>query len=108
MGCFPYYQVTGVEPQATHSPFAYNLIEAFPNPFNPTTSIRVSLPGEQQGSLAVYNQAGRLITLLENGEFKPGEHHYSWTADGPLGSGIYFVVLKTDQSTQALRLIRIK
>lgn len=107
MGCFPYYQVTGVEPQATQSPSAYNLIEAFPNPFNPATSIHLALPSEQYGSLAVYNQAGRLITMLKSGEFKPGEYKYTWAA-GPLGSGVYYVVLKTEQLTQALRLIRIK
>ncbi len=71
-------------------PRDFELGEAYPNPFNPTTSISVSLPESAELTVQVYNLSGRLVATLSEGHMDAGSH--SLTFDGSnLASGVYFV-----------------
>ena len=71
-------------------PRDYALAEANPNPFNPTTVLRVSLPERCELQVTVYNVIGQRVTLLADGHFTAGYHNLLF--DGSrLSSGIYFV-----------------
>jgi Subtilase family/Secretion system C-terminal sorting domain len=71
-------------------PSDFQLGEAYPNPFNPTTSISVSLPESAELTVQVYNLSGRLVATLSEGHMDAGSH--SLTFDGSnLASGVYFV-----------------
>jgi hypothetical protein len=70
-----------------------------PNPFNPTTTVRLHLPGKS-GSLMplkveVFDLKGRLVSLLFTGEAEPGWHSLHWDGTGtngqPLASGSYLL-----------------
>ena len=61
------------------------LEQNFPNPFNPTTTIRFYLPERSPVSLEVYAVSGALVRTLASGVFDPGPHERSW--DGRDGSG---------------------
>jgi len=74
-------------------------VQAFPNPFNPATEIRLSLPAAGPISLRVVDIAGRLQRVLVDGTRYPaGESRLSWDGrDGSgrqLPSGRYFLVLE--------------
>jgi len=74
-------------------------VQAFPNPFNPATEIRFTLPEAGLISLRVIDVAGRLQRVLVDGARYPaGESHLSWDGrDGTgrhLPSGRYFLVLE--------------
>ena len=65
-------------------------LENYPNPFNPSTTIRVSLPSDCHVRLLVYDALGREVTKLLDGMFTAGFHSHLWNAQGA-ASGIYFV-----------------
>ena len=71
-----------------------------PNPFNPATSIRFSLPRETSVSLRVYDVAGRLVRVLVDGPLPAGAHSFRWNGrtdlDRNVASGVYFARLQAD------------
>jgi FG-GAP-like repeat/Secretion system C-terminal sorting domain len=72
------------------TPGDFALLEAYPNPFNPTTTINVALPIAAELNVVVFNTLGQQVAELANGEYSAGTH--SLNLDGTsLASGIYFV-----------------
>jgi len=72
----------------------------FPNPFNPTTTIRLTLTAPAHVHLAIFDVSGHLITTLHDAVLPPGAHTVSWSGRDARGepqpSGIYFCRLQTD------------
>jgi len=83
------------------------LLDCYPNPFNPATKISYQLAQTENISLAVYNIKGELVQTLFDGVQKAGLH--SLTFDGSmLNSGVYFYRLKTDQFSLVNKMILCK
>ncbi len=90
------------EPAPGTIAFAPVLYPAFPNPFNPATTIRFLVPGERGGSrpvrLTIYDVEGRLVRRLVDGPFGTGEQAVSWDGrtgnGGRAASGAYFMRLE--------------
>jgi choice-of-anchor B domain-containing protein len=96
----------GVNGEPLH-PNRHALHQNFPNPFNPSTVIRYSLPVASHASLKVYNILGTEVATLVN-EAKPaGEHSVSWNASG-LASGIYIYRLAANGRTETKRMVLLK
>ncbi len=78
------------EPVHSGLPSKFSLSEAWPNPFNPTTSLRLSLPKRSEVQVSVFNVNGRQVATLYSGRMNAGQHLL--TLDGrDLSSGVYFV-----------------
>jgi hypothetical protein len=79
-------------------PDAFELAQNFPNPFNPATEIRYSLPERSHVRLAVFNALGQTVTELVNGEYDAGYHVVRWdgtnSSGGITATGIYFYRLE--------------
>ena len=84
------------------------LFPAYPNPFNPSTTVRFSvLDTKQPLSLHIYDIDGRLIETLFSGYVMPGFHEVQWNArQHP--SGIYFAMFRSGDIMQSTKLILIK
>ena len=84
------------------------LFPAYPNPFNPSTTVRFSvLDTKQPLSLHIYDIDGRLIETLFSGYVMPGFHEVQWNArQHP--SGIYFAMFRSGYIMQSTKLILIK
>jgi hypothetical protein len=100
-------EVTAVN-EHTASPLRYNLLNNYPNPFNPTTVIRYSISagglGAVQVRLKVYDVLGRLVATLVDDERRPGEYSVQWDArNSP--SGVYFYRLQAGSFTETKKLI---
>ncbi|MDP2360041.1 MAG: hypothetical protein Q8O14_04715 [bacterium] len=63
-------------------------LSAAPNPFNPVTTIRCTMPAAQWASLRVHDLDGRLVKALASGWHTPGEHGDLFDGGG-LASGVY-------------------
>ncbi|MFA6617722.1 MAG: T9SS type A sorting domain-containing protein [Candidatus Neomarinimicrobiota bacterium] len=71
-------------------PGEFGLQAAFPNPFNPTLTIRYGLTEDAQTKVNILDLQGKTITSLENKFQKAGSHELQWQA-GDAASGIYLV-----------------
>jgi hypothetical protein len=71
----------------------YSLNEAYPNPFNPSTSFSFYIPEESNINLEVISVTGELITTLKTEDYPIGEHQVTWDATG-FPSGIYFIRMR--------------
>ncbi len=87
-------------------------LSAYPNPFNPSTEIRFSVPEAGEGSLRVYNLRGELVRTLRAGFFEAGAGSVVWdgrAADGvPTGSGVYLCRLEVGGDWAMRRVLLLK
>lgn len=73
-------------------------IELYPNPFNPVTTIKLSLQKAGDVILGIYNIRGQRVFNLAETFLDKGEHYYNWDgkddANNPVTSGVYLVKLE--------------
>ena len=73
-------------------PVYFELHQNFPNPFNPSTTIRFTLQKSEHMTLKIFNLAGQEVARLVDDVLSAGEHQVHWHADG-WPSGIYLYKL---------------
>jgi hypothetical protein len=86
--------VLSVEPPKQGVPETFSLAQNFPNPFNPSTTIRFALPKRSSVALKVYDLLGKEVATLVDEVRQPGYHAVRWDGTNGAGSsvatGIYF------------------
>lgn len=84
----------------------------FPNPFNPTTAIRFTLPSAAMVQLDVYDTAGRLVRRLANDARESGSHTVIWDGRNGRGdgaaSGVYFYTLRADSFSETRKMLLVR
>jgi hypothetical protein len=80
---------TGIE-DGSGLPIEFALHPAYPNPFNPSTTIGFDLPESASVRLTVFDAVGRHVETLVTGQRAAGRHSVTWAAAGA-PSGTYFV-----------------
>ena len=88
-------------------PVEFTLSPAYPNPFNPTTTISFAIPAYAQVSIAVYNLQGREVVSLANGSYDAGYHQVIWNADSH-STGVYFVKMVAGSYVNTQKLMLVK
>jgi hypothetical protein len=88
-------------------PSMLNLSEAFPNPFNSTTTIAFSLTEQQQVSLQVFDLSGRLVETLVDGLVEAGSFSAVWNADMQ-STGVYYYHIQVGSFQQTKMLMLVK
>jgi len=95
-----------------NNPRVFALFQNQPNPFNPETQIRYSLPRPDQVRLTIYNLLGQKVKTLFDGYQNAGIHSLIWDGknnDGvPLSSGIYFYQLIAGNYEQTRKMVLMK
>jgi hypothetical protein len=93
-------------------PSTFVVQKAFPNPFNPKTTIRFSLPEAAQTSVVVYDVAGRRVRTLIDEVLPAQVHDVSWTGDDDGGrrvaAGVYFYMVKSGENMSVGRMALVK
>lgn len=87
--------------------YSYALFTNYPNPFNPTTTIRFSLASGSHVSLIIYNSLGQRVATLVNSDMSAGIHEQVWNA-GSCASGVYFYELRAGNFTSVKKLLLMK
>lgn len=75
-------------------------LEAYPNPFNPTTFITVSLPEAAHVRVSVYDLLGRELNTLAAGSFEAGRYSLAWKASSAASGTYYARLTVTDAAGQ--------
>jgi len=96
-----------VDESSESVPREFALHPPYPNPFNPTTTIRFSVETLHATSVLIYDITGRVVGVLVNGEQNPGHHEIQWNASQH-ATGIYFVELVSGKKRDIQKLILLK
>lgn len=93
-------------------PQEYQLQQNFPNPFNPTTTIRYSLLKASPLTIRIYNAVGQLVWELNEPLKSPGSYQLIWNGRDlqglPVPSGIYLYQISTEDFSAVKRMILVK
>ncbi len=97
-----------------NAPLEFSISQNFPNPFNPTTEIKYSIPASLNLSkggtlvrLEVYDILGRLVAILVNKNQQPGNYKVEFNASS-ITSGIYFYTLTAGNFHQTKKMVLLK
>lgn len=88
-------------------PQSFALEQNFPNPFNPTTTIRYSLQQRGKVTLEVYNLLGQVVATLVDEDRPAGEYSLTWDATRQ-ASGVYFYRLQHGGNVEVRRMMLLK
>ncbi len=87
-----------------------NLESAYPNPFNPSTTIRFSVKKNETATISIFNLKGEMIRSYEG--FTTGQHKVVWDGNDrygkKVGSGVFLYRLETSSYTQTRKMMMIK
>jgi Secretion system C-terminal sorting domain len=88
------------------------LIGNYPNPFNPSTTLKFSLNAQDHVSLSIYNICGQLVKKLVDAEFDSGEYAIVWNGEDNsnkrVSSGMYFLRMQTSEYSASRKIMLIK
>ncbi len=99
-------QYVGIDEEQNTTPNTVS-IDAFPNPFNNLSKIRINLPHPADITISIYNLLGEKIDELFSGRKDRGSHIFLWDASN-LSTGIYLYRVEAGNEISAGKLILIK
>jgi hypothetical protein len=86
--------------------------QCYPNPFNPSTTIRFGLGERAHVRLRIYDVSGRLVRMLVDGARSEGEHFERWngmdSAGRTVASGVYFYRLEAGSFTETKKMVLMR
>ena len=123
-GNLTYHQIITATPSANQTiqrngdPISrsFALYPNYPNPFNPSTTIRFNVPDLNKSStyvnLSVYNLTGEKVATLYDGEITGGSYDIEWNGQDdsgkPVPSGIYIYHLSSDSYQKAQKMVLVR
>lgn len=104
--------VVGVRNDEPYAPKGYRLMAAYPNPFNPSTTIGYELPVASRVTIKIFNSLGQEVRTLVNGTKDRGAHTVVWDGRSDIGhavgSGVYLYRIEAGSYTKTLKMILLK
>lgn len=88
-------------------PLEFGLEANYPNPFNPTTTIRYTIPEASSVQLEVFTLTGQRVATLVSSEMPAGTHSLQFDAKS-LASGVYIYRLQSSQGTVTRKMTLLK
>jgi uncharacterized membrane protein len=100
------------QPETDNVPTPTALAGAFPNPFNPMTTVKFSLARDQHVNVTVFDAQGRAVTVLADGMFAAGEHPVVWTGTDAGGravaSGTYLFLMNCEDGVRSSKAVLVR
>jgi len=104
------YEYLSTESEGIPTEFA--LHENYPNPFNPTTTLRFDLPEVSSITLTIYNMLGQKVRTFNMNDTPAGYHSIKWNATNDLGqqvgAGVYLYQLQTKDFVKTRKMVLLK
>ena len=93
-------------------PVSYALYNAYPNPFNPVTTLRYTLPEDAMVNITIYDMMGRVVNNLVSSQQRAGYKSIQWNATNdagqPVSAGVYLYTINAGEFRQAKKMILLK
>jgi len=97
---------------ASTIPNTFALHSAYPNPFNPITTLRYNLPEDAQVTLTIYDLIGREVTQLVNTTQEAGYRSVQWNATDktgkPVSAGVYLYQIQAQDFIETKKMVLLK
>jgi hypothetical protein len=104
--CCITYELTAID-EDIPVPDDYFLANNYPNPFNPTTTIKYGLPEMSQVSIEIFDILGRKVVTLVNEEQPAGYYQTKWTGNSQ-STGMYFYRIHAGTFTETKKMLMLK
>ncbi len=104
MGAFEWNTIVGVEESDIQS--SKYVFNCYPNPFSTSTTLVYELQQPTTVQITIYNYLGEQVEVIRQTQ-SAGKQQVLWIAEG-LPAGIYFCVLKTNEGTKTMKMIKMK
>ena len=88
-------------------PTKYNLIQPYPNPFNPSLSIPIDLKQRSNVSITIFDINGRFVEEVISQSMNMGQYQFSWNASQS-PSGLYIIQTKINQKVYKSKAVLLK
>ena len=93
-------------------PITYSLYNAYPNPFNPFTTLRYDLPEDAMVNITIYDMMGRNVKTMVNSQQNAGFKSIQWDATNdagaPVSAGLYLYTIESKQFRQTKKMVLLK
>jgi hypothetical protein len=93
-------------------PTGFSVLQNFPNPFNPSTTISFDLPTRVQTSLIIYNVSGQIVRTLISRELSAGSYRIEWDGKDnrgrPVATGVYLYRLTAGTFSESKKMMLVK
>ncbi len=93
-------------------PVKHDLVGSFPNPFNPSTTVRYVLGGDLKVKIEIFNLLGKKVCTLINDNISAGSHEVIWNGKddnfNTVSSGIYFCTMRAGDFVKTIKLNLLK
>jgi Leucine-rich repeat (LRR) protein len=93
-------------------PVTYNLYNAYPNPFNPVTTLQYDLPEDAMVNITIYDMMGRIVSNLVSSQQRAGYKSIQWDATNvqgqPVSAGVYLYSIEAGEFRQTKKMILLK
>ncbi len=100
-------EVSSVSNASVSLPDNFSISQNFPNPFNPSTRIRIELKRSAVVRINVYDISGRIVTPAVQLSLNAGVHDHIFDASG-LSSGIYFLEASSGAEVETINMFYVK
>ena len=93
-------------------PITYSIYNAYPNPFNPFTTLRYDLPEDAMVNITIYDMMGRNVKTMVNSQQNAGFKSIQWDATNdagaPVSAGLYLYTIESKQFRQTKKMVLLK
>jgi hypothetical protein len=96
-----------VETEIGTLPGQFSLSNAYPNPFNPSTTVQLNMPADGYASVRVYNLIGQVVATLVEGPMNAGYNQVTWNAEN-VPSGLYLIQAEVGNNTATQKVMLLK
>ena len=107
-----FIELTNIDNLIRDNPKLFSLVNAYPNPFNPITTLRYDLPEQARVILTIYDLLGRKVSQVVNTSQKAGFKSVRWDATDsfgkPVSTGVYLYQIQAGEFVQTRKMVLLK
>jgi hypothetical protein len=100
------------DPELPYIPLVTRLLDAYPNPFNPSTNLRFEIKDAGDVTIEIYNSRGQKIRSFANNYNRAGYFQVAWdgkdTNGTSVGSGVYFYRMTAGKFTATKKMLMVQ